>query len=354
MRYFQQLTRHGLPATICATLVLLTAPTAVADTPFDDFPELTDADDRDRAPRLDTDDLSPHLVAADDEASPPEDPVVLRMTLDEPATYEVVSRLQMNYDNRPHFRPDYRSGLLVEYRPVDHHYRDRLPAWPLELTPADSTDGQPVVATVTDYSAFFAQPPALGDPARMHSVLRDATFSYVLDDRGAIADLRIHPPTSPLIRASVEELSHLLDATRPLLPDHPVEPGDTWTDTIAVEIADDDGERDTEIETRYTFNAWQPCPSGFCALIEVEHQFDASGLRQLINLQNHGDARGAATSRILFDPDAGRVVSSFLETDADGTTATVRPSDSEEAPPEVLRDYQFELSVKTSMRLLDF
>ena len=343
MNHFLHIRLSSLAA---AMAVLLLAAPAAADSPFDDFPELGAADTEEAPPVID----DPDQIDVDEDA--PDEPVELRLNTDEPVAFEVVSGLQITNDYSPHFEPDYRSGLVVEYTPTSMQRRDRLPHWPLTEVDDDIEGGEPMIVTVTDYAARFEQPSGLNDPARMHSLLRDATFSFLLGERGEITDVRVHPPTSPLLRASVEEMMRLLANTSPLLPEDPVEPGDSWTDTITVDLEDDDNDRSLDLDATYQFESWAECPSGWCALLTVDHQIDADGTYAPIHMINEGSADGEATTRLLFDPNAGRIVSSQFDAHTRGTTTSIRPGDDDEEP-EVTREYNFELHIETSTRLIE-
>lgn len=338
--------RHIMVAAFAIGILTLSSDVTAespTDTPFGDFPRLeTEKSD---TPVFQSDD--PDVWETPEAQAEPDGPVELRLDPTEPVSYEVVSQMMLGFEHREHFQPEYRSGLVVEYRPISQRQRDRLPSWRPDET-ASTTEGTPIIATVTDYSALFEHPTGLDNPDWMHSLLREATFSFRLTARGTVGDLRVHPPTNPLVRASIEDLTRLISQTQPPLPDQPVEPGDSWSDTVTVEVADGETDRHSGTDIEYTFQRWQRCPSGYCAVIEVDYQLEADGRLQPVHLHTETEAAGEARALLVFDPHKGRIVASHTDSDIRGRSTTTRPDEDEPT-----RDYEFEFSVQTSQRLLD-
>lgn len=344
---------YGLSTPLCVVAVVVLLPaSALADTgpdsPFDDFPELEGPDAEARTALNPGD--APDLEEKSEEVSPPDEPVELRLNLEERVDYEVASRLQLSYGDRPDFEPEYRSGLTVQYRPVSQTRRRQLPGTPLEVGDTEEPQGgEGMMMTVTDFSGLFAHPSGLDHPARTHAPLRDARLSFRLGDRGQISDLRLHPPTNPTLRANAEEMMRLLTSMRPTLPEEAVQPGDDWTDTVSVQTGDEEVERSHELDIEYTFEDWTRCGPTHCAVLKAQYQLEATGTREVVHLRTDGEAAGTTTGRLLFAPASGRVVSSQWTTDVEGETTSVRP----ETPEEPVHDFEFELRVRTAMHLID-
>lgn len=294
----------------------------------------------------------PAIAVGEPESVPPEDPVQLRFQLDDPLTYDVHSRLHIEYPERPDLHPHYESSFVVDYEPLTETGRALLPSWAMNVgeNDVDPADGFPVVATVSGFSARFDHPPALTDPGLHYQLLRQATFSYRLGARGGVSDVRVHPPTNPVIRTSVEELVRLLAVSHPPFPDHSVEPGERWSDTAKLSMGVDDFEITQQLNAEYHFTRWIPCRDGYCALIDVEQDLDARARYAVGRLVTHTESEGTARGRLLFDPDRGHLVDARWEIDLTGHTHTKRHTDD---ATETTVEVPFELDVETTFKLSD-
>lgn len=324
------------------------------DRPASPFDEFQRGDEYDPSATISSGAMEPRDVVPRDGLAedPPEEAVSLRFRFDSPTRYRVNNTSRMGFEDRPGFRQVYNSGLSIEYRPISQLQRDLFPQWPMEveLSEAPEVLGQPILVTISAFSASFDQPFPLQDTARTHQLLKDAAFSYRITDRGNVSDLRIHPPTSPLARSSIEEVVRLLAASHPLLPEDDVEPGDSWSHTISLE-ADDEGVIKThEVELTYTFDKWSRCGLHFCAVIDVDQEMKAAGRMVQSNQETRSATAGTSTGSFLFDPQEGRIIRSRWDLDAQGNTKVLQRTPQEVAE---LVNTNFHLNVTTEVDLLD-
>ena len=307
--------------------------------PFDAFPALEGYSDDE--PRLDTDrELTP---LDEDSSMPPDEPVELRIAVDEPLYYEIAGRLRIDVDDYD-FQTDYRSALLVEYRPVSELRRQRLPRWDSDVSTEDSiADGQPMVARISDFSAIFEHPLHFRGSTYPHRLLQDARFSFRLDERGRIGDVHIHPPTNPVARATLEDVIRLLEQSHPALPEEPVAPGDTWSDTVELLSEGDSAEWEQRIETEYRFHQWVRCASAACAQIKVERGIDVVGQHRGRRVDTDNSADATARATVLVRPDDGRIISSHWRLSADTHTSAQRDDG------ESLHEYDSDVLMETAI-----
>jgi len=309
--------------------------------PFDAFPALDGYGDDE--PRLDTDRKLTPLDDGDSEM-PPDEPIELRVAVDEPLYYEIAGRLRIDVDDYE-FESDYRSALLVEYRPVSDLRRQRLPRWDSDdLAEHSVTGGQPIVARVSDFSAFFRHPLQFREAPHPHRLLQDARFSFRLDERGRIGDLQIHPPTNPVVRATLEDVIQLLDQSHPALPEDAVAPGDTWSDSTEIQREDDSARWEQQLDTEYQFRQWVRCGNAVCAQLDVERSIDVVGTHHARRVSTDGSASATADAAILFRPDDGRIISSHWRLSADTHTAAERDDG------ESLHGYDSAIRMETAIR----
>ena len=326
----------------CGDVAYAADETSGADSsPFDAFPALEGYGDDE--PRLDT---ARQLPAIDDEQrpAPPDEPVELRITADEPLYYEIAGRLRIDVDDYD-FQTDYRSALLVEYRPVSELRRQRLPRWASDVSTEDSiADGQPMVARISDFSAIFEHPLQFRGSTYPHRLLQDARFSFRLDERGRIGDVQIHPPTNPVARATLEDIIRLLAQSHPALPEEAVGPGDTWSDSVELLSEGDSAQWEQRLETEYRFHQWVRCGSAACAQIEVERDIDVVGQHRGRRVDTDSSADATARATVLFRPDTGRIISSHWRLSADTQTSAERNDD------QSLHQYDTEVLMETAIR----
>ena len=341
----------SLRITVVALLLLPVTLSAEPDTPadtspFDDFPQLDDRTGD--TPPVAADRLPPLAAPDDGEEDPPAEPVELRLDLDESLTYQVVGQLRQSFEHRPDFETDYRSGLTVEYRPISEEERHRLPRWGVDLeTDDDRPFDQSILMTVTDFSRIFDSPSHFRPPHESHQLMNQARLSFRLSDRGHLSDIRVHPPTNPLMRAGIEDAIRLSATSHPPLPRDPVEPGDKWSDSIDTTSSDEGTEQSYRLELDYEFRGWTRCGDHHCVVIDVDHRLDSSGRQESRHLINETVASGDGTARLVFDPWQGRIVSSHWATSAAGDTETTRRQE----PDETIRHFDFQTEMETTMRL---
>ncbi len=295
--------------------------------------------------------LRPLVGAPVDDLEPPSEPVALRFRFDEPMRMDVNNSSRMGFDQRPDLRQIYHSGMALEYTPISHEERDALRAWPIASDDREAPDDAvPVLVTIYEFSGTFESPHELTDSARTHQILKDAAFSYLISPRGQVYDFRVHPPTNPLARASLEDLQRLITGSHPLLPDEPVEPGDTWTDSIELAFEEGNVVKTQDVTLTYRFERWGRCDMAYCALIEVDLEVKAAGRLTDGDFETQSGSVGTSSGWILFDHETGRVVRSRFELDTQGnTTARRRVGDTIED----LATARFNLNVLTRMELLD-
>lgn len=318
------------------------------ESPFDDFEPLDgfETSPSGIAPIPDVGDLE-----RGDNAEPPDAAVSLRFDFDQTKTYKIRNGLRIHYDHPGDFAPVYQSGLFVEYYPIDADTRDEMSYWPVDIdTEAGDADddGRLVRVTVGGALGVFDEPEAFSNTTSVHPLLRNATLTFRITDRGAIDDVRIHPPTNPLLRSSIEEVIRLLAASHPPLPDDDVNPGDEWTQTVEWSAQDDTGELEHSVQLHYIFERWAPCDDAFCAIIDVKKDVEAAGIYRSGTLQTDSSSVGDGAGRIVFDANEGRVVDAQWNLDARTATLTTRKNDPDSAP---VNDFGFDMEVDTAITL---
>ncbi len=278
-------------------------------------------------------DQLPSLDESADEA--PDEPVELRFRLDDAVTYDTHHVVDLDIDGAHHFTPRHRSSLQVTYQPIDDEQRQATRTFGSALNPDQG--GQLILATVERARVAIDAPQALIDDARPYQIYDDATFSFRLDDRGQVGDIRVHRSTNPLVMSTVSEIAQYLSQSMPLLPDEPIEPGHTWEDTFTLQEEDEEHHRRQEVDMIYRFDAWVPCGDTTCAAITIHSDLDAQGRFQRGRLDTQTEASGQLETMLFLDPDSGQVVASRSNTHANGHTFT--DHDREE---EIVRTTEFD------------
>lgn len=296
--------------------------------------------------------LLPTTLSAEptDRLVAPAEPVELRFSFDEPIRYDVRTKLGMEYAEQPELEPNYQSTMTVEYRHFPRQSRDLMPHWPMhiEALADESPRGTPVVATISEFSGAFDSPDELTESANHYQLLSDAVFSYRLTPRGTVTDVRVHPPTNPQARASVEELVRLLAMSHPALPEEAVEPGDRWSDQIDLTAEDGVVEQHLDLKLDYHFKEWTRCEQAFCAVIDIDQKMTARGQFAAGHLQTDSDATGSGKGRIVFNPSAGKIVESSWDIDVQGSTQTERRDGD---MSEIVVDFDYDLAAHTAFDL---
>lgn len=326
---------------------------SLSDSPFDDFAPLDGYEHVDTAasPGVDPTELDEAQRADEDIATPPDTAVALRFDFDRTNTYQVRNSLRIDYDDRSHIASAYQSGHYVEYYPIDEQRRDELDYWPIDVDTdgdIDLGDTTTMRVSIGNTSNIFEQPDPLSSRTDAYSLLRQATITFRITDRGAIGDVRVHPPTNPLMRSSIEELIRLLAASHPPLPEEYISPGDSWTDTVEWSADSDDARLSQEATLTYTFERWATCDGDYCAVIDIDQDIEARGSYYAGTLETGTVSTGAGVGRILFDVQEGRVVDSQYNVTARGATQTVREDDDDGEP---VNDFSFGLHVNSTATL---
>ncbi len=306
--------------------------------PYEEFPERRVVEER------------PQREAAEH----PDGPVELRFRFDEPMRFDVSATSRMGFEDRPGLRQFYQSGMAVEYRPITELQRAQLPAWQMQIDAAKDNEvheeHQILLASIFRFSGSFNEPRELSDTARTHQLLKDAHFSFRVSDRGEVSDVKIHPPTNPLVRSSMEEMIRLLVESHPVLPDEAIEPGDSWTQSIKLEADDESVVRTQDVELEYTFNDWTRCGPTYCARIDVEQSVNAAGRYTVRNVETRSATDGSGSGWFLLDPRRGRIIRSHWTVDSQGDTNVRRRK---EDTIEEVTSIRFNLSVETTIRLIE-
>ena len=300
--------------------------------------------------------LLPATALADEgangEVEAPQGPVELRFTIDDPLRYQVETRTQISYDERPDFEPHHHSSMTVEYRPITDTERDLMPRWNVDVAESSPTvrTGISVLASIADFKSDFEQPTVMTEAAIHHQVLKNGAFSFRLTPRGEIGDIQIHPPTNPIARGSIEEMIRLLAASHPALPEEAVQPGDSWSESLELAVEDDYVETEQQGSLDYEFRRWAPCDGSICALIEVESAIDATGAFRARTLHTDTTSNARGRGQILLHVEAGRIVESNWSFEINGTTKTDR---SDHGHTERVVDLDFRIDVSTEFVLVD-
>lgn len=283
----------------------------------------------------------------------PTEPVRLRFRYSSPLRYDFTNTSRMGFEDKPNLRQIYRSGMAIEYRPLTELERAVLPQWRMKVSLGENATephGQIVLATVFSFSGTFEEPHELTDSARTHQILKDAAFSYRISDQGDISDLRIHPPTNPLARSSLEDVARLLGQAHPIFPDEPVEPGATWERTISLSVEDRAVVKATDITLTYSFDQWDQCGIAQCAIISVEQEVKAAGRLLYDGNETRSASAGSGSGQFVFDYKAGEIRSSRWNLSVRGDTKAMQRAGDQ---INELAAVNFHLEVDTTVSLLD-
>ena len=295
---------------------------------------------------------------SDSDFGPPEEPVVLRFQWNEPLRYEIDNQITTSFEESSDLRQVYSTRMVIDYRPLSRTHRQLLPHWPLSLERDNGADRRDqnhshhraLLARLEEVSSGFEEPEALSQPQRSYQLLKNATFSFQISPRGLIRDPRIHPPTSPLVRTTLEEVVHLFSDSHPLLPEEPVAPGAEWHHSIHFSMSDSSVQKTQETEFTYRFARWTPCENNWCAVIEVIQEIRAEALVVTGERELRTSSQGEAKGVILFHPQRGKVLASQWFLDLRGTSRGTEGPSSEE-----LREFYhlpYHTRVEASTRLL--
>lgn len=320
--------------------------------------ESDDSDDRGYIPPgsdPETSEVLPQqkVVQIADPDPTPTEPVELRYRFTEPLRYDFTNASRMGFEDKPDLRQIYRSGMAVEYRPLTEIERAIIPQWRMDVNVGDNpkeAQGQIVLATIYAFSGSFEEPYELIDTARTHQILKDAAFSYRITERGDISDLRIHPPTNPLARSSLEDVARLLGQAHPVFPEEPVGPGSTWKRTISLSFKDRAVVKAQDIELIYTFKEWDLCGVAQCAVISVDQHVKAAGRLLYDGNETRSASAGEGSGQFLFDYKAGEVRGSRWNLSVRGDTKAMQRAGSDIRE---LAAVNFHLEMDTTVSLLD-
>lgn len=293
------------------------------------------------------------VVPIADPQPTPTEPVTLRFRYTEPLRYDFTNTSRMGFEDKPSLRQIYRSGMAVEYRPLTEMERAVLPQWAMQVDLGDDAkdpEGQIVLATVFAFSGSFEEPHELTDTARTHQILKDAAFSYRLSDRGDISDLRIHPPTNPLARSSLEDIARLLGQAHPIFPEEPVGPGSTWTHQISLSFEDGAVVKAMDVDLSYHFERWDQCGIAQCAIINVEQDVKAAGRLLYGSNETRSASAGQGSGQFIFAYEAGEIRSSRWNLSVRGDTTALQR---ESGAIRELASVNFHLEVDTKASLLN-
>lgn len=290
----------------------------------------------------------------------PTTPRVLRYKMTRPIEYVVRGNHRLAVQGRDDLEQRYVSSNVVRYTPLSSD--DELPprAWAMSLDDA-AVDAKPlargetrVLMRVLKSYSSFELPNMLNAPERSHQILRQATLSYRMDDRGKIDDVRVHAPTHPLARGSIEQFARLAATTQPVFPTRPVGPGDTWEQNAVYRDADGLAQYSEDTVNTYTLERWRPCRNSVCALIKVEQEMKSAG-RMLYNKQEtRGATLGQGTGLLLFDYRRGEIVRSTWKLRGRGSvTALEKKGEGDDAEIKELADADVLVEIEVAADRVD-
>lgn len=298
--------------------------------------------------------LPPQRMLPIDVADPPDGAIPLRFRWEQSMNYDVNNVLRMGFEERPDLRQIYRSGLAIEYSPISRVQRELLPAWRMRVdVPTRETEGEVsyLLATVSNFTGVFEEPHELANASRTHQILKDAAFSFRIDDRGNVSDVRVHPPTNPLARASIEEMIRLLSVSHPVLPEEAVEPGARWTESIELSFEDGHVVKTQDVELSYHLEEWRPCGREQCAFIRVTQDVKAAARYIEGNLETQGASAGEGSGWFMLALDSGMVVSSRWNVSTRGRTQA-RQRDGDRIRE--LAESRYHIEIDSSVELLNW
>ena len=258
----------------------------------------------------------------------------LRYKLERPISYGFRGEHRAAVRDREDLKQVYRAAHTVTYTPVGPDEELPPPAWTLD--PAEQAqragaledDEVRVLMEVEKSFGEFERPDLLGQTERTHQIMRQARISYRMREDGRIRDVRIHAPTHPLARNSIEQFARLASLMQPALPVRPVGPGDTWTQKITYRDGKGLAQFSQDSVNSYTFERWQTCGDTVCARIAVSQEMKSAGRMSFKARETRGASVGKGSGYILFDYRRGEVFMSNWELRGQGNvTAMERDED---------------------------
>jgi hypothetical protein len=105
-------------------------------------------------------------------------------------------------------------------------------------------------------------------------------------------------------------MGNFAKSMQPVLPETPVKPGDTWTQTFSQRDEEGIAHLAGDTTNTYTLKEWRNCRAAMCAFIEISQEIKAAGKLTDRNMETRGAGVGTGTGWILFDYKKGQVVKS--------------------------------------------
>lgn len=259
---------------------------------------------------------------------PPTEPVHLKYRLDRPLRYLVRGYHRQAVKGREDLKQLYKSSSVVQYRPLTRD--EALPpgAWIEEAPKKDAPKptGTPVLVSVEKAYGGFSQPALLKETERTHQILRQAVLSYHLQENGVVSGLKVHQPTNPLARSSMSQMSKMAEHMQPVLPDRPIKPGDTWTQTVKYRDTDKQTRFSQDVTNTYTFDRWRRCGQDICAFITIKQDLRVAARLDLKPQKTDASGAGGGEGWILFDHERGEVYKASWKLTSQGVTRATVPT----------------------------
>jgi hypothetical protein len=181
---------------------------------------------------------------------------------------------------------------------------------------AQTVEGVQVTATFRKVAAYMTQP--MGEPQTATEADIGGNLVFTIDQKGNTTDV-----TLPETMGAAEQLVRLREMAYgffPALPGGTVDPGDTWTDTLSLEVPVGEGSSSTESITTYTL-VGDTVVDG-AALLLITHEGKTETVQHLVNsgIEMVQSLSGDSEGQFLWDPARSLLVVGESTVELDGTT----------------------------------